>query len=270
MTVPIENRDAIGGVNPIWGAKATNRIPPTIGLFKMNEQLQLLINLQKIDSQIRSEEKLIKEITEKINRFEEEIKFKEGELKEEKDELTARERELRSKERSLEDANLHLQRCRDRVYMVKSNKELAAIDEEIEKVKKEKSLLEDENLVLMEAIEELSPRIKAKEKSLEEEKKKLSEEKGNCEGVLKQANEKLSLFLKHREEAIGKIDRVLLSEYQKLYKNRGGFAVVAMENDVCQSCNMTISAQLRNKIKKNEEIIRCENCARILYHPGEK
>jgi len=234
----------------------------------MNEQLQLLIDLQKIDFQIRGEENLIKEITDKINHLEEEIKFKEGELKEEKDEADAKERDLRNKERSLEDVNLHLQKCREKVYMIKNNKELDALDGEIAKVKKEKSLLEDENLVLMEAIEELSPRVTSKEKKIEEEKKKFSEEKGNYEGILNQAREKLNLFSKQREETVAKIDRTLLPEYQKLYKNRGGFAVVTMESDVCQGCNMTISAQLRNKIKKNEEIIRCENCARILYCPA--
>lgn len=233
----------------------------------MNEQLQLLIDLQKVDSRIRNEERVIKENTDGINRLEEDIRIKEGELKEEKDIKAIKEKELRSKERSLEDINLHLQKCRDRVYMVKNNKELEALSEEIEKVKKEKVLLEDENLTLMETVEELSPRIKAKEKSLEEEKGRLSNEKKNCEAVLNQARGNLAIFLKERNDIMEKIDKILLAEYQKLYQSKGDFGINAMKDGVCQGCHMTVSAQLVNAIKKNEQIIRCENCARILYYP---
>ena len=208
---------------------------------------------------------MIGEITEKINRFEEDVRLKEGELKEEKEELAVRERELRSKERKLEDANLHLQKSRDKIYMVKNNKELEVLNEEIEKVKREKSLLEDENLALMEAIEELSPRIKTKEKNLEEERNKLFSEKKNYEVTLNQAQENLALFLKERNDIAGKIDKVLLAEYQKFYRSKADFGIVAMKDGVCQGCHMTVSAQLANKIRKNEQIIRCENCARILY-----
>lgn len=235
----------------------------------MNEQLKLLINLQKLDDEIRKKENLIREVNEKITHLQEKIKLTEEELAEEKNELGAKEKDLRSKERKLEDVNLHLQKCRDRVYILKSQKELAALDEEIERVKKEKSLLEDEILQFMEAVEELKPRIKVKEKSLNEEKEKLSEEKVNCEGILNQNQEKLNLFLKQREELITKADRLLLVEYEKLYRSKGGIAVVKMENDVCQGCNMTISAQMRDKIKKNEQIIRCESCARILCYIEE-
>lgn len=233
----------------------------------MNERLQLLIDLQKVDSQTRSEENMIKEITEKINYFEEQVRIKESELKEEEDELALKEKELRGKERSLEDVNLHLQKCRERVYMVKNAKELAALDEEITKVKKEKSVLEDENLALMEAIEEIAPKVKAEGKALEEEKNKLLTEKKNCEGVLNQAQEKVNILSRERNGVTGKLDKVLLAEYDKFYRTKGSFGVTAMKDGVCMGCHVAVSAHLVNEVRKNEQIIRCENCARILYYP---
>ncbi|PIU51354.1 hypothetical protein COS91_04905 [Candidatus Desantisbacteria bacterium CG07_land_8_20_14_0_80_39_15] len=105
-----------------------------------------------------------------------------------------------------------------------------------------------------------------KEKNLEEEKSKISSEKKNYEDILTETQENLNLFLKERNDIAGKIDKVLLAEYQKFYRSKGDFGIAAIHDRVCQGCHMKISAQLEKGIRKNEQIIRCENCARILYY----
>jgi len=233
----------------------------------MNEQLQLLINLQKIDLEIRKEENLIKDITEGIKNAAEELNLKEGILNEERATLATREKELRSKERLLEDINIHLKKCKEKIYQLSNQKEIAALDEEIKKARNEKSKIEEEILILMEEIESLSSALKAKEKELNQEKEKVVSTEKETGTVLNEARSRLESLTKEREGIVGNIEYSLLAEYQRLCRSRGS-AVVEMKDDICQGCYMTISSKLINEIKKNDQIIRCENCARILYWNG--
>ena len=54
-----------------------------------------------------------------------------------------------------------------------------------------------------------------------------------------------------------------------LYNNRNGKAVVETKSEVCLGCHMNIPPQLFNDVKKNEEIVICAYCNRILYYVEE-
>ena len=62
------------------------------------------------------------------------------------------------------------------------------------------------------------------------------------------------------------LDPSTLKTYRKVFKRTGGPAVVPVVNRTCGGCHLSVTAQIENLTRRNEDIILCENCARILYY----
>jgi hypothetical protein len=64
-----------------------------------------------------------------------------------------------------------------------------------------------------------------------------------------------------------------LSRYQTVAKNRDGQGMAPVLDGLCQICRLSIPPQLFNDLQRNEKLINCPNCARIVYwkdHPDFK
>jgi len=62
------------------------------------------------------------------------------------------------------------------------------------------------------------------------------------------------------------IDEDLLYQYNKLFVNKGGLAIVALEHETCMGCHMKLTTQTAVRVKGSKEILNCEQCGRILYY----
>ena len=45
-----------------------------------------------------------------------------------------------------------------------------------------------------------------------------------------------------------------------------GVAVVQMINGHCAECHVRVRPMVLGSVKKNDEIVQCDNCARIIYY----
>ena len=70
-----------------------------------------------------------------------------------------------------------------------------------------------------------------------------------------------SRFLSHPTER-GRQE--LLELYEELRLSKKGVAAVALEDGVCQGCHQKLSAVYLDRLKRSEDIRRCEYCRRIL------
>jgi hypothetical protein len=57
----------------------------------------------------------------------------------------------------------------------------------------------------------------------------------------------------------------VLSQYQRLLGTKAGIAIAEARGESCSGCYMSIPPQVYVNVKKNESIITCPNCGRILY-----
>ncbi|MDR2697208.1 MAG: C4-type zinc ribbon domain-containing protein, partial [Holophagales bacterium] len=67
-------------------------------------------------------------------------------------------------------------------------------------------------------------------------------------------------------ELEGNLDAAALNKFNRLIQNRGGKAVVPVENNTCTGCNTKLRTPLIYQIKA-EGSMTCEYCQRILYLP---
>ena len=60
-----------------------------------------------------------------------------------------------------------------------------------------------------------------------------------------------------------------LGRYERVLKNKDGLGIVKVIDHTCGGCFMHLTEQVLNELKKYEQIITCDMCARILYLADE-
>ncbi|MFZ6017634.1 MAG: zinc ribbon domain-containing protein [Nitrospirota bacterium] len=232
----------------------------------MNDQLRYLIELQQVDSKILNKKCMIDEIPSKISEAEVPLKITQADLDKMKQRHESLEKERRDKERHLEDINEKIKKLKARTAEIKTNKEYQAHLREIESVEKERYAIEDEILVAMEALDVSSNEVKAAEAKVISEKEKIDILKRKLNEETSEAKKELVMLKEKRAGIVDGIDREIYDQYITLLELGEGIAVIDVKEAVCQGCNMNIPPQLFVEIKKNEKIIHCPQCHRILYY----
>ncbi|MBI5187817.1 MAG: hypothetical protein HZA07_01915 [Nitrospirae bacterium] len=232
----------------------------------MNDQLRRLIELQQIDSKILNKKCMMDEIPSKISEAEVPLKITQADLDKMKQSHESLEKKRRDKERQLEDINEKIKKLKARTAEIKTNKEYQAHLREIESAEKERYAIEDEILVAMEALDVSSNEVKAAEAKVISEKEKVDILKRKLDEETSEAKKELTMLKEKRAWIVDALDRDMYSQYMILFESGNGLAVTEARGEICQGCNMNIPPQLFVEIKKNEEIIYCPQCYRILYY----
>ncbi len=159
-------------------------------------------------------------------------------------------------------------RYRTQQMQTRKNEEFTALAHEIEGAEKIVSEVEDRELLLMEEAESLKPQIVAAEQTYQSEKQKyegqisvLAEKGENLKG-------RMAELEAARVEAAKAIDEELLERYERLFRNKNGMAVVALEHDVCTGCHMKVMTQTTVELRGEKTIVSCPQCGRILHLPA--
>jgi hypothetical protein len=73
-----------------------------------------------------------------------------------------------------------------------------------------------------------------------------------------------------RQAVMATVDEELRRRYETILARRGGLAVVPVRQGTCQGCRMRIPPQLYNQIQRNEQVILCPSCQRMLHWQPEQ
>ena len=232
----------------------------------MNEQLEHIIELQQIDLKFLEKKRIIGEIPSKITKAELPLKESQKAYDKIKQRLDTLEKKKRDKERELDDIHEKIKKLKARIKEIKTNKEYQAHLKEIESVEKERYAAEDEILIVMEEIDSTSKQTGLEEEKLKTEKDKIEVLKKKLEEEMLEVEKELLPLKEKRTKIIDTIDKELYDQYMTLIESYNGVAVTEVKEEICQGCNMNIPPQLFAEIRKNEEIIHCPQCRRILYY----
>ncbi|MCM8791884.1 MAG: C4-type zinc ribbon domain-containing protein [Candidatus Omnitrophica bacterium] len=231
----------------------------------LKEQIRRLIELQNVDSQIFAlrEEKESKpaEIEALNNAFEE----KKKQLTQTEREIQNLLKEKKDKELELTSKEEQIKKLQIQLYQLKTNKEYTAMLKEIEIAKADISLQEDKILEIIDKIDIKQKELQQEKENLAEEEKNFNREKNKIEIRIKEIEERLATLEIKRKDIVADIQPQILMQYERILKNRDGLAIVKVNNNSCEGCNMTLPPQMVNLIKMYERIISCEICQRMLY-----
>jgi predicted nucleic acid-binding Zn-ribbon protein len=82
-------------------------------------------------------------------------------------------------------------------------------------------------------------------------------------------NTSLDRITRERAELVASLDRQVLTLFEMVSKRRNGVAVAEARGGICTICHVRLRPQVFNTVRRNEQIIQCDHCNRILYFtPG--
>jgi predicted nucleic acid-binding Zn-ribbon protein len=126
---------------------------------------------------------------------------------------------------------------------------------------------EDQILALMVEFEQLELDLESAETVLREDEKTVRAERSSLEDLNAQDQKTLDAYREERQDLERQIDDDVLSRYEKVRRLRGGIAMAPAVDEACEICKVRMRPQSFQEVRKNEGIITCDSCGRILYDP---
>jgi predicted nucleic acid-binding Zn-ribbon protein len=145
-------------------------------------------------------------------------------------------------------------------------KELEQIQHELASLAKRRSELEEVELEIMERLEGLDSRIKALTDEISKSESETESIKLKLAAEVENLNVAKEMDAQERITLAAQINPELLQLYEKIRSNSDGIGAARLQGDKCEGCHLTMNAAEITRIKSlpDDELVRCEECRRIL------
>ncbi len=231
----------------------------------MRESLRLLIDLQDMDIIMDKLKERKETIPGKIKELQEKYDSALEELENSKSFLSSLQVDKKSKELELASEDETVKKHQKELNAIKKNEAYKVMLKQIEDAKKEKQRLEDEILEIMQKNEDLKKGFDDGKVKIEQGKETMNKEINSLNEEIKHLLEKMEELEQKRSSYINKIPQKYFKKYEEIRDNRGGRVVVRIEGNSCGGCHLSVLPQSINESMKDEELVTCQNCGRILY-----
>jgi uncharacterized protein len=232
-------------------------------------QIETLATLQIVDQSLRAKSLEISEAEGRVAALDEAVRAQTtatGAVRDEVKVLGTRQRDLEGR---LTAAEAKMKDRRMRITRIRNDKELGLAKREVDLLKEETANLETELVTVMEENEAST----AKLQGLESELARLTGERDAEADALREKQNRLAAEIEReratRTELVASVDGDLRRKYEMIFSRRGGVAVVEVRGGTCQGCRMRVPPQLFNEIQRNQSVILCPSCQRMLYWRAE-
>jgi len=232
----------------------------------VNSTLESLIALQRLDKVIFDMRQRIEALPKTLQQLDELLAESEEKILKTRANIEEQERTRRTKELEIEANTEKTKKYQGQLLQVKTNKEYSALLAEINGLKSQNILIEDDIIELMESIERAKQTLKQIQSEADQIKRRVSEEKQRALAEQQEWQQQLDLERQTRDANAQGIEPAILREYSRLLQMRNGVAVVAVdENGTCTGCYVALTPQMFAEVKTKDTLHRCPVCLRFLY-----
>lgn len=231
----------------------------------MKESLLRLLNLQNIDAELDKLKKVQTDYPEAISDLRGKLETAKQAVDAKKEQASDLEKSRRQLEGELETIQSDLKKHQDRLYEVKTNREYDALQIEIEVLR---NRADENETIILEGIEqhdELKTMLEEEERAYKVQEADYLGQIQDLQSRLDKVDGEASGWRKKRLVAEELVDRPVLSNYDRIRRVvKDGIAVVPIGKGSCGGCFRQLPPQQRVEVRRQDRIIRCENCGRIL------
>jgi predicted nucleic acid-binding Zn-ribbon protein len=228
-------------------------------------QLKQLLDIQDIDNHILRIKAELADIPRQIALHQSKLNTAQAEEKALTLKVETVTKDRHAKELDLKTKEEEIKKYSTQLSLVKTNDQYKALLHEISDAKSKISKLEDNLLEAMDVIDKSKENLAKYKTIVQQEQAKFKEleikfnsEIARLENLLKEANDK-------RKSLVDSVRPELLRIYNRISMKWSGSALATIQGNVCQGCSMTLPPQVIHEVKKNDHIVQCESCSRILY-----
>jgi predicted nucleic acid-binding Zn-ribbon protein len=231
----------------------------------MHPDLQRLIELQRLDSAAHLAERRIAGEAERQRALDAQLEA----AREQVAAATKRLAENQNARRTIEkDVAVHqgrLSKFRDQLMAVKTNIEYQAMQKEIEYAQTEVKKLEDQVLERMVEADDLASAVKRTEAALAAEQKTVDADRKALVADVAEQKTALERLTSERVAVVSSLDPKVLTLFDLVSRRRNGVAVAEAKDGICTICHVRLRPQVFNTVLRNDEILQCDHCNRILF-----
>ncbi|HUP40103.1 MAG TPA: C4-type zinc ribbon domain-containing protein [Vicinamibacterales bacterium] len=234
----------------------------------MNADLTRLIRLQQLESAANEARRKIADHPARAQALDDRLQSARDVLAGIKARLAAAAEKRRAEEKEVAGVQTRLAKYKDQLLEVKTNREYTAMLHEIDAAQNDIRAREDRILEVMMEADELNVAIKKSEADLKAAEKEIAAERAVLETEQAGMQAEIARTTAEREKLVADIDRHVLAIFETTAKGRKGVAVAEAKDGLCTICHVRLRPQVFNEVRKNESIIQCDSCRRILYFAG--
>jgi hypothetical protein len=231
----------------------------------MLPDLEQLIRLQHLDDATARARQTVADLPVQIAALDARLAEKEQDLAAARARLDESLKNRRELEKQLAAVQARLSRYKDQLMEVKTNKEYQAMQHEIVTAEREVRSTEDRILDRMEEGEAVAKEIKAVEATLAAERAAVNAEKRQLEGQRVAMEDQIARAADERQAVVAGISAEALAIFESVSPKRNGVAVVEARDGHCSVCNVRLRPQRFLEVRRNDTLIQCDSCQRILY-----
>lgn len=229
------------------------------------ETIDKVLVLQAQDCDIAQIERELKDIPARKEEIQSRLSDHRAELESAREDLQAVQARLKELELEVAACDERIAKYRQQQLELKTNEEFKAMNSEISAVEKQIEKHEEVELEIMEQIDGAEAAISEKQAALKSEEdlvvidlKAMDERSGKMA-------QRLESVQSERQSQAGGVDPEWLMRYDRIFANKRDQALVSIANGVCGGCHMKLPPQLYHDTQKQDAMVSCTYCGRLLY-----
>ena len=231
----------------------------------MNADLERLITLQRLDSTAEAARRRLADEPEREKALETRLESARQRVAHAKEHLTANQTARREIDKDVAVHQGRLSKYREQAMAVKTNVEYHAIQKEIGHAQAEIKTHEDRMLERMLEADDLTAAVKKAEADLAAEQKAVDADRKAMKAEHAELQTSLEQITSERAAVVAAVDKQTLAIFDLVSSRRNGIALAEARDGICTICHVRLRPQVFNTVRRNEEIMQCDHCQRILY-----
>ncbi len=232
----------------------------------MLPDLESLIQLQELDLAAERLRRRIADLPAVQAALDERLTQLSGAVAGVKERMAVSQAARREIEKDLAAVQARLSKYKDQLMEVKTNKEYHAVQTEISAAEQLVRQQEDRLLDRMEEAESHAAELKAAEAALKTGQADVARDRQQLDLERTSAESTLDRTTAERTQLASRLSPHALSLFESVSRHRKGVALSQAREGHCTQCHVRLRPQVYNEIRRNDSLIQCESCSRILYY----
>ena len=230
------------------------------------DDIQYLIQIVQKDLDIQKKRRFLEEAPARIKRIKRQAREMEKELEAARGEFDKFEKERRHLEREIKTQNDKIEIKRQEQDKAATNKVFRALGREIEYLSKMVDKEEERVLAILEKTEGKKKQLAEATGDFEQKNNILLDEIAGTEAAVMETEENLEVIEDEKLRVLPHLSQKVRQLYDRISKVKGDSGVANLVGDICQGCYSRVPLQKAHEIRKNDQILTCEVCGRILVY----
>ena len=231
----------------------------------VKDKLDTLLDLQKIDGELDTLQRLKGELPEEVTELEDELAGLHTRLQRLTDEVEGIAQEIEQHKNDAQEAEHLMRKYSEQQMSIKNSREYDAINKEIELQKIDIKICEKKVKLCYEQVDEKKEAVAVTNDLIGQKKKGVQEKKAELEVITEDNKVQEKKLEERRKKLVKKIEERLYKKYEALRNNKlNGRAVVLVKRDACDGCFNQVPPQRQVEIREKRKLIFCEYCGCFL------